>query len=468
MDHIYPANPINVPADLTKPSASHKRQAALAALGLLGFILFYLAITGWFAWSAYHLAETQLTGSKSNIFVWLLAASSAFLAVFMVKALLFVKKGSIEQDYEVTAATEPQLIAFLNRLADETGAPRPHRVFLSPRVNACVFYDLSLLNFIFPSKKNLEIGLPLVNVLTISELKAVLAHEFGHFAQRSMALGNWVYVAQQIAAHIIARRDALDKFLRFVSSVDIRIAWIGWTLRLIVWSLRATMETFFDLVLLAQRALSREMEFQADLVAVSVTGSDALIHALHKLQAADEAWDDAQDFLNDQVNQGVANKDVFVIQTRIMQHTGKILNDPNYGKVATLPSEAPEKHRVFTADIAQPPRMWATHPYNHEREQNAKRTYVAGVLDNRSSWIIFDNASALKETFTKKLLERFQLEFKPDDEIFAALDKRYSREYLNGRYRGAYLGRSFVRSSQKHHQLYDIKIESIQDSLREL
>src|SRR5690606_26873812 len=139
------------------------------------------------------------------------------LAVFMVKALLFVKKGSIEQDYEVTATSEPQLFTFLFRLADETGAPRPHRVFLSPRVNACVFYDLSLLNFFFPSKKNLEIGLPLVNALTVSEIKAVLAHEFGHFAQRSMALGNWVYIAQQIAAHIIAKRDALDNFLRFLS-----------------------------------------------------------------------------------------------------------------------------------------------------------------------------------------------------------------------------------------------------------
>ena len=35
-------------------------------------------------------------------------------------------------------------------------------MFLSNRVNAAVFYDLSLLNLIFPSKKNLEIGLPLV------------------------------------------------------------------------------------------------------------------------------------------------------------------------------------------------------------------------------------------------------------------------------------------------------------------
>ncbi len=91
MDHIYPANPANVPADLTKPSASHKRQATLAALGLLGFILFYLAITGWFAWSAYHLADTQLRANNPNIFVWLLAAGSGFLAVFMIKEIVLLQ-----------------------------------------------------------------------------------------------------------------------------------------------------------------------------------------------------------------------------------------------------------------------------------------------------------------------------------------------------------------------------------------
>ncbi|MDR6983439.1 Zn-dependent protease with chaperone function [Rheinheimera pacifica] len=468
MDSIYPANPTNIPPDLTKPSKAHKRHVWLAVLGLITFVLVYLLLTVWFGWSSYSLIYTSITTGQGNLFTWLVALSAGFLTLFMVKALLFVKKGSIEQEYEVTAQSEPQLFRFLFRLADETGAPRPHRVFLSPRVNACVFYDLSLLNFFFPSKKNLEIGLPLVNALTVSELKAVLAHEFGHFAQRSMALGNWVYIAQQIAAHIIAKRDALDNFLRFLSNVDLRVAWFGWILRLIVWSLRATMETIFNLVLLAQRALSREMEFQADLVAVSVTGSDALIHALHKLQAADEAWDRAQSFVNDQVREGKASKDLFAVQLRVIKHMSGILNDPDYGCVAQVPASNPEQHRVFTADIAQPPRMWATHPYNHEREQNAKKIYVPGVLDDRSSWIIFDDAQALKEKFTSTLLSRFDVEYKPDEEIFSLLDKVYAREYLNSRYRGAYLGRSFVRHAAKPDVLYESNIDSAISTLSEL
>jgi Zn-dependent protease with chaperone function len=34
-----------------------------------------------------------------------------------------------------------------------------------------------------PIKKNLQIGLGLVNSLNVSEFKAVMAHEFGHFTQ---------------------------------------------------------------------------------------------------------------------------------------------------------------------------------------------------------------------------------------------------------------------------------------------
>ena len=125
-------------------------------------------------------------------------------------------------------------------------------------MNAAVFYDLSVLNLLFPSRKNLEIGLGLVNAVSLGELKAVLAHEFGHFGQRSMAVGRWVYVAQQIAHHIVTKRDALDSLLRTLSRVDLRIAWVGWLLSLVVWSIRSLMETMFRLVVLAQRALSRD------------------------------------------------------------------------------------------------------------------------------------------------------------------------------------------------------------------
>ncbi len=151
----------------------------------------------------------------------------------------------------VTQEEEPVLFDYLNKLADEAKAPRPHKVFLTSRVNASVSYDLSLINLIIPSKKNLEIGLGLLNVLSLGEFKAVLAHEFGHFAQRSMLLGRYVYVAQQIAARIVGKRDAFDQLLNVISSIDIRVAWIGWILSILVWAVRSLIETCFSVVAIA-------------------------------------------------------------------------------------------------------------------------------------------------------------------------------------------------------------------------
>lgn len=186
MESLYPQGPAVVPERLTAPSSKYRRHAWLAMLGLGGFIAVYLGLLGWFGWTAYRLASglVQGSGGEQAVWLWLVAIGAAFLAVFMTKALIFNKRAERDtRALELSPAEQPELFAFLHRLADEAGAPRPHKVYLSAQVNAGVFYDLSLLNLLLPSRKNLDIGLGLVNVLNLGELKAVLAHEFGHCAR---------------------------------------------------------------------------------------------------------------------------------------------------------------------------------------------------------------------------------------------------------------------------------------------
>ena len=337
MESIYPAGPANLPREFAKPTGTYKRKAWLAVAGLVLFIVLYFLLAGWFVHIAYRLLEHAVNGGANSFGTVIAGLCAAFFALFMFKALFPGKQEVKIDDREVTAAQQPRLFEFLYRLADEAGAPRPHRVFLSPRVNAAVFYNLTLLNLIFPSKKNLEIGLGLVNALSLSEFKAVCAHEFGHFAQRSMAVGRWVYTAQQIAAKIVAKRDALDSFLNGLARIDIRIAWIGWIMKVIVWSIRSLIDLAFRGVVLAQRALAREMEMQADLVAVSLTGSDTLVHSLHRLSAADDAWDRAARFAWAEAGNKRVVSDVYALQSRVIEHMSVVLDDPFYGKYPPLP-----------------------------------------------------------------------------------------------------------------------------------
>lgn len=455
MDTRTAAQPSQLLAKLAKPTPAYKRQAWFAMAGLVVFVLLYFALASWFVLTAYRLTIGAGTGGKDAFWGWVIGACALFLAVFMLKAIFFVKHGGTDDSIEITPGQQPELFRFLHALADKAGAPRPHKVFVSPRVNAAVFYDLSLLNLFFPSKKNLEIGLGLVNSLTLGEFRAVLAHEFGHFAQRAMAVGRWVYVAQQIAAHLVARRDKLDDFLQGLSRFDVRIAWVGWLLSLIVWSIRSLVDSAFQVVVLMQRALSREMEMNADLVAVSLTGSDALIHALHRLQAADDAWARAAAFVVGEKARGKVASDMFTIQTQVVAHMGQLLNDTSYGRVPPVTGLKPAEHRVFKAELAQPPQMWLTHPLNHEREANAKRHYVHAPIDDRSAWVLFAGAQLLREQVTAKLLGVDAPAPAASDESLQTLSKQFGREYFKSHYRGVYFGRSIVRCTAELAALYE-------------
>lgn len=452
---LYPAGPASVPPRLTEPSATYRRHAWFAMAGLLLFILVYFGLLAWFVHTALRLFSAVFAGNGDVVVTLIAAVCALFLSIFMIKALLFNKRaGDKSRDIELVPAEQPELFAFLHRLADEAGAPRPRRVFLSAHVNAAVFYDVSPINLIFPSRKNLEIGMGLVNVLNLGEFKAVLAHEFGHFAQRTMAVGRWVYVAQQVAAHIVAKRDMLDDFLRGLSRVDFRVAWIGWLLSLIVWSIRSLVEVVFRGVVLAQRALSREMEYQADLVAASLTGSDALVHALHRLGAADEAWNTALHFIGNEADRERPVADLFAVQSRVIERMRDVLADPSYGASPEPESQRDGSHRVFRAALAQPPRMWSTHPSNEAREQNVKRTYIPCAIDPRPATLLFRDADALKARITRELHKGEAPAFAPIDESLQRLDADYARLSLSRRYRGAYLGRSVVRGAERVADLY--------------
>ena len=441
----YPESPRDIPQGLTAASASYKRQAWLAMGGLLAFVVLYLALTACFGFIAWNNLRRILAG-ENDLFHIVVTGISFLLTVFLVKSLFTVRRSANPGGIEVTSADEPVLFDFLHRLADEIGAPRPHRVFITPEVNAAVFYDLSLVNLIFPSKKNLIIGLGLVNVLNLGELKAVLAHEFGHFAQGAMAVGRWVYVAQQIIAHMVATRDWLDSVVRFISRIDIRIAWVGWILALVIWSIRSLMDTLFSIVIMAERALSREMEFNADLVAVSVTGSDALVNALHKLQAADEAWQTTLDVARQQAGNGKRIGDLFDAQLEAISTIGKVLNDETYGVAPGVSDGAASEHRVFSEQLAAPPQMWSTHPPNRDREDNAKNVYVPADIDERSAWLIFRDAAELREKISLGFYNADTVHELETAHAGEAVAQRFNKASLSSRYRGTYLSRSPVRN----------------------
>lgn len=460
MKSLYSIGPKNIPEGFTKPTASFKKHVWLSILGLLFFVIIYVVLIIWFGKLAYY---SFLEGD--SLWHYLLAGCYSFLCLFMIKSIfIFKKREKNPLEYYITQEEEPVLFDYLYQLADEAGAPRPEKVFLTPRVNASVSYDLSILNLILPSKKNLEIGLGLINVLSLGELKAVLAHEFGHFAQRSMLLGRYVYVAQQIVIQIINKRDVFDSFLVGISNIDIRISWVGWILSILVWAIRSLIESCFSIVMIAERALSREMEFQADLVAVSLTGSDALIHALHKLQIADEAYNQALSVVNTQLNEGKGIHNLYTLQTNYIQKMSWVLNEPTYGKSLEIDPDNPKENRVFGKRAYNPPQMWSTHPADNDREENAKRIYIPAEIDSRPAEDLLLDSYKYEIEMTAKLITTsgVKTELLSNDASLEFQNKKtFNWTFLNPKYNSNFLNRFFTINFKDIDEMY---LQDINDS----
>jgi len=284
----------------------------------------------------------------------------------------------------------------------------------------------------------------LVNSVNLSEFKATLAHEFGHFSQNSLSLGRYVYVANQILRDIVYSRDSWDDFINWWCRIDLRLSFPAWALKGLVWTLRGVLDRTFRAIALLDLALRRQMEFNADDVAVSVAGSDAIVNVLCRLDFAGEALGAAARDLHTAADHELFTRDLFFHQITAAEWLRTQRKDP---KLGLPPEPAHETNGTPVFDPAKgrdgTPAMWLTHPPNHERERNAKRHYLATPIDSRSPWLLFDNLDELKMEVTRRFylhgMERKQ-PYRPIEptEVQKFIDSEHAETSYDPKYQGLY------------------------------
>ena len=160
MESFYPPRPPGIPPDLTAPSARYRFQVLVVLASLMAFFVLYLGLVAGSAWFFYWSVTYPMGHvNRGTIFVKVfLIASSALGFLFLLKNFFKRHKADKSLQIEITEEDQPTLFAFIHRLCEETNAPFPHRIYLSPDVNAAVFYNTSILSLILPTRKNLLIG----------------------------------------------------------------------------------------------------------------------------------------------------------------------------------------------------------------------------------------------------------------------------------------------------------------------
>jgi Zn-dependent protease with chaperone function len=394
-----------VPADLARPSGRYRLMVAATLLSIVLFVAVYLALVAGSVQLFIWIITLPFKGySFWGLILHLAAAGAALmLTAFLLKFLFKWDGPADDQRLRLVPESHPALVSFVEQLCAESGAARPKHIYLTPEVNAAVFYQHPLLSLVWPARKSLLIGVGLINALTLSEFKAVLAHEFGHFAQSSMRLGSYVYSANRLLHDIVFGRDKWDELLAGWRGLDLRVSAVAWVLTGMVWLVRKVLELAYRGVNLVHAHLSREMEFQADRVAVQVAGSDAIVNALYQIDRANGAYHLALGQLATALEHQLVSDDVYYHQS--LRLADNFPPAPAFrAQPAGETAAADPAVRLFTAEeVTLKAEMYASHPADHLREEHAKTPYVPAPADDRSPWLLFSQPEEVRRLVTRKL-----------------------------------------------------------------
>ncbi len=441
---LYPPSPAEVPQELTAVTLRYRVHVLLTGAALAIFVLCYIALL----YAAYRLGvwlwniPIRVTLSEpaslwAFVFKYASLGAIGLFFVFLLRPLFKWRTPTATGQVEITRDSAPTLFAFLDRLCAELGAPRPDRVFVDRTANATVLFDVGVLSLLRPPKKDLCIGLGLVNALNLSELKAVLAHEFGHFSQKSSRLGSYMYIADRVLHHLLFERDRLDEWLELWREIALPARLLALALQ----GTRRLLVLMYGFVMRVYQRLARQMELNADDVAVSVAGSDAIVHALYKLKFAEECLGRVEEELGFAVDQGIFTDDMFYHQTHVAERERRRRGQPRLGLPPELPEEPDGSHRIFKPpDEDDQPDLYGPHPTFYEREQNAKRIYVRCPIDERSAWLVFDDAQVLREAVTREFyrtrFERDPVPMSPAREVQKFIEAELAEQERLDRYEG--------------------------------
>ncbi|NER12918.1 M48 family metalloprotease [Leptobacterium flavescens] len=474
--NFYPESPSINRKNYTRISSSYQNNVMVVLLGIiLFFLLYFSALVASFY--LIYLAISYDMGPSINKFTILLKIGtigmSVMFSLFMLKFLFKKQNFNTPLNIEITKDEHPKLFNFIKILSQETNAPFPKKVYLNHEINASVFYNSTILSLFLPVKKNLLIGLGLVNSLNLSEFKAVLAHEFGHFSQSSMRLGSYVYMTNHIIYSMVYDTDKWDETFESWKHSNIQLAIFAWLLAPIIWITRQLMVIIYQGINILQSSLSRQMEYHADLVAVSVTGSDAIVNSLYKLNTHSQTMSFAWEHVNSATHNKIYTSNLFYHQTEAYNYLKKSNKEFRESLLENQKSD-----RIFVKDdLAGIPAMYSSHPSGYKRENNAKKDYIKGIEDNRSPWILFNEPEKICEKITQNLL-KISLEL-PDAVEFTPAKKveefiqseisetQFSETYL-GTYNSRFLSEFDINETDKYAKAYKINPENASAIISEM
>lgn len=425
-------------------SSAFKTQATKSIIAIGLFIFTYLIIL----LLAVGLTALTITGgfllitSKPTVITIVLGVGLASLGIlvliFLVKFIFKSHKVDRSHLIEIDETQEPALFEMIDEVVNEVGTAFPKKVYISPDVNASVFYDSNFWSMFLPVQKNLQIGLGLVSIITKEELKAILAHEFGHFSQRTMKVGSYVYNVNQVIFNMLYDNESYENLIRRWANVNGFFSIVVGLAVQLNEGVQWVFKKMYEIVNINYMGLSREMEFHADEIAASITGYEPLQKALLRMPFGDNSYNTVLNFYNAKVSENIKSENIFSDQTALMYY----IAETNGIRLSNnLPDITAEEQNKFDKSKLVIKDQWASHPTVEDRVTRLIKTgYTIEAPSDTLANSVFDNIDETQKRLTKKLFETVNYPGEPTTISTSDFIEEYKQEALSNSIANIYNG----------------------------
>lgn len=223
--------------------------------------------------------------------------------------------------------SHPRLWREVRALSNTVGTRPPDEIRLVPEVNAAVWEQIRVLGLV-PGRRILFLGAPIVMGLTSQQLRSVLAHELGHYSHRHTALGGITVRGREALTGVVDRfgeRSLVGRLFR----------------------------AYADIYLSLTASLHRQLELEADDLAVEVGGRDAAAAALSEIPVLHAAWEHYFEEFVDRVHaSGKRPTELFegfqqvLDAPRLQEALASFRTDFDDGAVSSFDSHPPLSERI--------------------------------------------------------------------------------------------------------------------------
>lgn len=400
-------------------------------------LIFALALVGLAALGGLKLIATRPGGLTFMLGLGLVGMGVMIL-VFLVKFLF--KRHKIDRSHliEITEHDEPKLFQYIREIVDQVQTQFPKKVYLSPEVNASVFYDSSFWSMFLPIRKNLNIGIGLVNSVTAAELKAILAHEFGHFSQRSMKVGSYVYYVNQVIYNMLYDNDSFSEGVEKWASFSGYFSLFVIPGAKIIELIQLILNKVYQKVNINYNRLSKEMEFHADEIAAQVSGSKPLASSLLRLDLAQSAYNSVLEYYNLNYAEAKVSRDIYPQQKYVMNFLSEkfdILVKDGLPQVDTIHLSRFNKSKLVVED------QWASHPRTEDRISRLESLNLPDQKQEESSaGKLFHDYEQSRLQVTEHLFTQVQYELEKQEVSLAQFQEAFLKNYEEQSFHEIYLG----------------------------